>query len=133
MPRVAALTAAIAFLLAAPAARADVNLAPADAFSNSVGVNTHILNAQSPYGDWSRVLGALAVLGVRHVRDGVYGNPSSTWLDGYFQSRVEQAAAQGIRFDFIMGVPGWDGGTVDQLASVLSGPVRGAVEAVEDP
>jgi hypothetical protein len=72
-------------------------------------------------------------LGVRHVRDGVYGNPAWGWFNDYFQSRVQQAARQGVRFDFIMGQPGWEGGSIDQLVGVLSGPLRGAVEAVEDP
>jgi len=102
-------------------------------FFNSVGVNTHVSDGNTAYGDWPRLLTAIDDLGIKHVRDGVYGNPSSAYLDQYFQSRVEQAVSHGIGFDFIMGAPDWDGGTVDQLVSVLSGPVRNAVEAVEDP
>ncbi|MBV8955196.1 MAG: hypothetical protein JO179_13745, partial [Solirubrobacterales bacterium] len=107
--------------------------AAAGAFYDSVGINTHITNGNTAYGDWPRVLALLGNLGVRHVRDGVYGNPAWGWFNTYFQSRVQQAARQGVRFDFIMGQPGWDGGTIDQLVGVLSGPLRDAVEAVEDP
>jgi hypothetical protein len=121
-------------LLAGPHfARAAVDPAPARDFADSVGVNTHVVNGDSAYGDWSRVLALLRELGVRHVRDGVYGNPDWAWFNDYFQSRVQQAARQGVRFDFIMGQPGWDGGTIDQLVGVLSGPLADAVEAVEDP
>ncbi len=54
-------------------------------------------------------------------------------VNNYFQSRVEYAVAHGIHFLFGMGGPGFDGGTVSQLVSLISGPLRNAVEAVEDP
>ncbi|MBV9918923.1 MAG: hypothetical protein JO153_20665, partial [Solirubrobacterales bacterium] len=80
-------------------ARAGIDPAPAGAFSDSIGINTHVVNGDSAYGDWPRVLALLGELGVRHVRDGVYGNPNWVWFNDYFQSRVRQAARQGVRFD----------------------------------
>ena len=73
--------------------------------------------------------------GVRHLRDGLYGNPAPAWRDWnerYFQA-VDLAAAHGMRFDFIVGKPGNPAGTLDQLLSVAGGRLRHATEALEQP
>lgn len=41
----------------------------ADAFVDSIGVQTHINYIDTPYAEWAQVFGALKRLGVRHVRD----------------------------------------------------------------
>src|SRR3954462_2225113 len=99
-----------------PVARADV-ISPksAPAFRDSVGVVTHIVYFDTPYGDWNRVVARLDELGVRHLREGVYANPAPQWRDWnerYYQA-VELAAAHGIRFDFGLNPPGRGTGSVD--------------------
>jgi hypothetical protein len=136
--------AALAGLLAAgacsiafvPAASADV-VPPrsAPAFRDSVGVVTHIVYYDTAYGDWDRVVARLDELGVRHLREGIYANPTPQWRDWnerYYQA-VELAAAHGIRFTFGLNPPGRGTGTVDQLLRVIGGRLRTAAEALEAP
>jgi hypothetical protein len=129
------LAGALCLICSVPAAVADVSARSANAFYNSVGVDTHATFASTAYGQWPRLVGLLDELGVKHVSDGVYGNPDPSWdwFNSYFQNAVELAASHGIRFAFEVGKPGYQGGTIDQLVSVLSGPLRNAVEALEAP
>jgi hypothetical protein len=131
-----ALLAATACLLCTgPVAGAATNPSRAGAFYNSVGVDTHLTFADTAYGAWPRLVAALDELGVKHLADGVYGNPapSWTWFNNYFQTAVQLAASHGLRFAFEMGQPGYRGGSISQLVSALSGPLRNAVEAVVEP
>jgi hypothetical protein len=107
----------------------------AGGFYNSVGVDTHLTFANTAYGDWPRLVSALQELGVKHLSDGAYGNPapSWSWFNGLFDSRVEWAVSHGMRFAFEMGKPGYQGGSIAQLVSVMSGPLRNSIEAIEDP
>jgi hypothetical protein len=107
----------------------------ASAFQDSVGVTTHIVYFDTSYGDWPRVVSVLADLGIRHLRDGVYANPAPQWRDWNqrYYDAVELAAARGLRFDFGMGQPGFQAGTLRQLVAVVAGRLRNAVEALEDP
>ncbi len=130
------LSASACLLATAPAAAAEV-AAPksAQAFRDSVGVSTHIVYYDTAYADWQRVVARLQELGVGHLRDGVYGNPSPQWRDWnerYYRA-VEFAAARGMRFAFGMGQPGSEAGTLDQLISVVAGRLRPAAEALEAP
>jgi hypothetical protein len=131
-----ALLAATACLLCTGAvAGAATNPARAGAFYNSVGVDTHLTFSDTAYGAWPRLVAALDDLGVKHLADGVYGNPdpSWAWFNNYFQNAVQLAASHGMRFAFEMGQPGYRGGSISQLVSALSGPLRNAVEAVVEP
>ena len=133
----ASILAVLAFAIVnAPVASAQ-ELVPrsAAAFQNSVGVATHIVYFDTSYGDWPRIVAALDELGVRHVRDGVYAAPAPQWHDWNerYYAAVELAAANGIRFDFGMGQPGFTAGTLSQLVDVVATRLRGAVEALEDP
>jgi hypothetical protein len=116
----------------APGAQAEV---PRDAaaFRDSVGVNTHLSYYDTVYGSWSRVLDKLGALGVKHVRDGAYGNPAWGDWQRRFNSGVQATAARGIKFTMIMGKPGYDGGTIDNLVAAAAGPQAGAIEAFEGP
>src|SRR3954463_13189044 len=69
-------------LAVVPAASADV-IAPrsAAAFTDSVGVVTHTVYYDTAYGNWPRIVDRLHELGVRHVRDGVFANPTPQWHD----------------------------------------------------
>jgi hypothetical protein len=123
-------------MVVVPVASADP-IAPksAPAFADSVGVVTHIVYYDTAYGQWSRVVERLDELGVRHVREGVYANPSPQWRDWNerYYDAVELAAAHGIRFTFGMNRPGAETGTIDQVLNVLSGRLRNAAEALESP
>jgi hypothetical protein len=120
----------------APAAQAEmVKPRSASAFADSVGVATHIVYYDTAYADWPRVVARLQELGVRHLRDGVYGNPSPAWRDWnerYYRA-VELAAAHGMRFTFGMGQPGSQAGTLDELIGVVAGRLRPAAEGLEAP
>jgi hypothetical protein len=135
----AAITLAVVACLvagAAPAAAADTTLPrSAAAFRDSVGVTTHIVYFDTPYGDWERVVDRLDELGVRHLRDGANGNPGPEWRDWnerYYRA-VELAADRGMRFLFEMGRPGNRTGTLDELLAVVGGRLRRATEALEAP
>ena len=123
-------------LAVAPAASADVvKPKSAGSFRDSVGVVTHVVYFDTAYANWPRVVARLDELGVRHLRDGLYGNPSPAWRDWnqrYFEA-VDLAAAHGMRFNFIVGKPGFPGGTLDQLLDVARGRLRHATEALEEP
>src|SRR5829696_9102109 len=132
-PFLAVLLAAVLGLAAvAPAANAEtVRPRSAAAFADSVGVSTHIVFYSSAYGAWPRVVDRLQELGVRHLRDGVYGNPSAQWRawnERYYRA-VELASTRGMRFLFGMGRPGNQSGTLDELAAVVGGRLRHAAEA----
>lgn len=130
------LVAGACSLAVAPAASANVvKPRSAAAFRDSAGVVTHVVYFDTAYGNWPRVVARLDELGVRHLRDGLFGNPSPAWHDWnerYFDA-VDLAAAHGMRFDFIVGKPGNVGGTLDQLLSVAGGRLRHATEALEEP
>jgi hypothetical protein len=135
-PFLAPFLAALAVLLAtAPAAGAEtVRPRSAAAFADSVGVATHIVYYSTAYGDWPRAVARLEELGVRHLRDGVYGNPSAQWRawnERYYRA-VELASSRGMRFLFGMGRPGSETGTIDQLAEVVA-RFRHAADGLEAP
>jgi hypothetical protein len=131
----AVLAAGACFVAVAPAAGARaVSPKSAVAFRDSVGVDTHIGYYDTAYRSWSRLVARLDALGVRHLRDGVYGNPSphAAEYNRRYYTAVDLAAAHGMRFTFIM-----DGrrqtGTLDQLIDVVGGRLRLAAEALEAP
>ncbi len=124
MRALAACLSAACVLAAAPAAAAyPVTPKSAPAFRDSVGVVTHAVYYDTAYGDWPKVVARLQELGVRHLRDGVYANPTDEWRDWnerYYRA-VELAAAHGMRFIFGMGSPGSRSGTLDQLIAEVAG------------
>ncbi len=115
-----------------PAAPVESSLplaAPASAseFVDSVGVNVHMSYFSTPYNDWQQVRDKLVELGVHHVRDaGCVGCTAQ-------RQRLLSLAASGIGVDFMMGRPGGTTGSLPDLVSMLSGPMRSAVDAVEGP
>jgi hypothetical protein len=125
-------------LLATPLAASSAHAAEprsASAFRESIGVSTHIVYYSTAYGNWPLLVDRLRELGIRHLRDGTYANPGPQWAkwnERYYQS-VEYAADRGLRFNFGLGSPGYQAGTLDQLIAVVSGRLRRAAEAVEGP
>ena len=134
-PCLASLLAMVVALgLAAPASADVVRPHSAAAFADSVGVSTHIVYYSTAYGDWPRVVDRLQELGVRHLRDGVYGNPAPqwrSWNDRYYRA-VELASSRGMRFLFGMGRPGSETGSLDELADVVA-RYRQATDGLEAP
>ena len=132
----AGLCAACILMTSAPAAGAHgVTPKSASAFQDSVGVVTHAVYYDTSYGNWPKVVASLRKLGVTHLRDGLYANESPEWRDWterYYRA-VDLAAANGMRFDFGMGRPGAQIGTIDQLVAVAAGRLRHAAEALEAP
>ena len=130
------LAAGACSLAVAPAASASP-VAPksASSFHDSVGVVTHIVYYDTAYGDWPRIVARLQELGVRHLRDGVFANPTTQWHDWnerYYHA-VELAASRGIRFTFAVNPPGRHTGSLDQLLDVVGGRLRNTAEALEAP
>ena len=118
-----------------PAAVPVVVPVSAGAFRDSVGVNVHVAFHDTAYVGWPLLVSRLQSLGVVHVRDGAYGNPAPQWrqFNADYVNAVALAASHGIRFDFMVGQPGFQGGTLDQLLAALRGPLRNAAEALEAP
>lgn len=93
LPRITVLF--IASLLPALAGRAQ-NIHSADAFVDSIGLNIHLIDSDSPYGNFPAVESALRTLGIHHVRDGLI---DTQWMP-YF-TRMNALGRDGIKCIFI--------------------------------
>ncbi len=135
-----ALLAALALVVAAPAAATGAPaperdqghraITPLDAVqSDSVvdkyGVGIHLNFLNTPYRDADAVAGALADLGVRHVRDDLYLDSPREY------AAIRTVADRGIGFDLIMGRPGGDADPSDYVRTIASELPADAVESVE--
>src|SRR4051794_26336374 len=98
-----------------------VTTRPADAFVDSVGVNTHVTYTDTSYARHAVIAARLRELGVRHVRDGLFPERRGE------VAQLRTLAAQGQRATLILRPPAARG------AQLVAGPLRGAVEAVENP
>jgi hypothetical protein len=99
--------AVAAALCAAPgAAQAEWYAArEADAFVDSVGVNTHLHYQGTPY-DYAFdtvIKPKLLASGIRHVRDGAY-TYRGVGAQSFYYQRCRQLAAAGIRFDLLTAI-----------------------------
>ncbi len=106
-----ATAAILAACAALPATAVAEPARPADAFTDSVGVNIHVMHTRSPYWDLEAARTALRTLGVRHVRDGLrwYTDPSAAWYNAELEKRLGSLARSGARLDLLL--PGPDGAT----------------------
>ena len=95
----------------------------ADGFVDSVGINVHLHNANTPYGNFPVIAAALKDLGIRHTRDGLI---PTTWQEYY--RRHAELARSGIHCDYITG-PGQTDGQIRQFLT----DVHGAAESLEGP
>ena len=130
------LAAGTLLMAVAPSASAHAAMPKsAVAFRDSVGVATHVGYTDTAYANWPRLVARLDELGVRHLRDGAYGDqsPSARDYNAYVYKSIDLAAAHGIRFTFLMGGANGETGTLDQLVSVVAGRLRHATEALEAP
>lgn len=86
---------AVACLMLAPDCYAE-SARSADAFVDSIGLNIHLHDGDTPYGNFSAVENALKTLGVRHVRDGLI---DTQWMPYY--ARMNALGRDGIKCIFI--------------------------------
>ncbi|MDQ3586771.1 MAG: hypothetical protein M3375_00225 [Actinomycetota bacterium] len=105
----------------------------ARAFTESVGVNTHIGYDDSAYGQsWPMVRDRLVELGVRHIRDASHRD--GTRLSDVVP-RYNELAGLGIRGNLLAGDPlrRYGSGTIDQHLSWVKRNVAGFTESLEGP
>ena len=75
----------------------------ADAFVDSIGVNTHISYTRTPYWSrWDDTKSALTALGVRHFRDGVFDCTNHSLRE--FCVHFAELGAAGLTGDFVAGL-----------------------------
>lgn len=119
---------ALGLTVAARPALAAVELArPADAFVDSIGVNTHygnsIYTGGNAYAD-PAVDAKLAALGVRHIRDHSYNNAALVKIDGLFTT-------YGIRANLILGETSRS--PADLVNLLKAHPGYEAIEGLNEP
>jgi len=101
---------------------------PANSFVDSVGVNTHMLYSDTPYGSrFDEVKQRLTELGVRHIREDL----AAERPDQY--QRLNELAAVGIKSTLILGDPGNGSTGLEDLTATVKDRLAGAVDAVEGP
>src|SRR3954454_144111 len=98
-----------------------VTTRPADAFVDSVGVNTHVTYADTSYARHAQIAARLRELGVHHVRDGLFPERADE------VARLHSLGVQGQGATLILHPP------AAPAARIVDGPLRGTVEAVENP
>lgn len=105
-----------------PAAQAaPVTAKSADAFVDIIGVNIHLAYTESAYGKYNEIIKPkLLELGIRHVRDGGYQDPT-------FMNQIKELGNLGIKSTLIFaGNP-----TADVIS--MAKTLQGAIEAIEGP
>jgi hypothetical protein len=111
-----------ASLLLAFAGRAE-NVHRADDFVDSIGVNIHLIDSDSPYGNFAAVENALRTLGIRHVRDGLI---DTQWMPYY--TRMNILGRDGIKCIFITNPQ-----ETTELLQSYPGRMKDSFEAYEAP
>ncbi len=128
---VAALPAAfvaVATLALTPTWAAAESASSASSFVDSIGVNTHMLYSDTPYGSrFDEVKQRLTELGVRHIREDL----AVERPDQY--QRLNELAADGIKSTLILGDPGNGPAGLEELIATVKDRLAGAVDAVEGP
>jgi hypothetical protein len=119
--------AAIALAAVLPASASAVTAKPADSFVESIGVNIHIGDPETPYVEHlPQVEQRLSELGARHVRTVFYPSTPSEY------QVIHQLAAAGIKTTAILGEPTEPSYALGEMLTALKTPeLAGAVDAVE--
>jgi hypothetical protein len=100
----------------------------ADAFIQSIGINTHLDFYGGPYGNLGTVESALSYLGVSNVRDSAfYSNDISAWQ--------QVAQATGVKFDAFIGEvgPGNYGTELSTMQQLAGQGLLNAIEGANEP
>ncbi len=126
--RLAVLIVALVVVAAAPASAAAVQARPADSFVDSIGVNVHLPDDGTPYGErFGEVRDDLQSLGVRHVRDVLFvGVPEE-------YRRLRELADLDIHSTLILGDPDDGSWVLGELLALVRDGLGDSVEAVEGP
>ncbi len=95
----------------------------ADAFIDSIGVNTHVDYLHTAYADSRVWMARLRTLGVHHVRDSFDFNYSATQVP-----LTRDLARDGIRTTWIVSA---GASPPSSYVAVATGPLRGAVDGLE--
>ncbi len=109
----------------------------ADAFTNSVGVNTHLHFDDTVYNRFEDIIKPkLLALGVRHIRDGAYTYEAAT-RDTFYYSRLRELADKGVRFNLLTNIqtdhsPETDFSLLDDIYSWTDGAVE-SFEGANEP
>lgn len=128
---------AVSILLVVIAKPAQSTVRPAkraDAFVNSIGVDTHLRYRQTPYHNkYPLIKNKLSALGVRHVRDAAFISSDSKYNELVY-GRYKELAALGIRFTLNVdprrsGLETVDQATIAKVAE-MAGP---SLESFEGP
>lgn len=86
----------------ASSALATVTAQSADAFIETIGLNTRLTNVGTVYGRFTDIIKPrLAELGVRHLRDGGLTKANDGWMNTVY-GRMRELGALGIKFDLVM-------------------------------
>jgi hypothetical protein len=105
------------------AALPEMKAAPADAFVDSIGVNTHLNYARGPYGKrWPEVRDALLRSGIRHIRDALVDTKFPSYYD-----HLNELGGRGIGVTLVTSF-----GQTPQLLATFPTRVR-KIEAYENP
>lgn len=82
-----------------------VQARPADAFVDSVGVNTHLHYTDTVWGQkYNEIIKPkLLASGIRHARDGLYTYGAAS-RDSFYYTRLRELGAAGMRFNLITGM-----------------------------
>jgi hypothetical protein len=97
---------------------------PAQNVVGSIGVNVHLQYLDTAYANFPVIEQRLKALGVKNIRDGACAGCAQE------NQRLQQLGQAGIKFDLIMGDPGGQTGSLQQLVGVAKqfAPYLTAVE-----
>jgi len=68
---------------------------------NSVGVNTHLNYADTPYGNYPLVIEQIRALGVKNIRDGAHGYPNLDWWSVLCEP-FQELVKMGVRINCVI-------------------------------
>ncbi|ADW71487.1 RICIN domain-containing protein [Granulicella tundricola] len=98
----------------------------ADAFVDSIGINTHITYQDTPYWSaWPTIFTSLEALGVHHIRDGFYSWP----VGSAFYTEHQALAKAGIKTDYVFSI---DNSTTPLVVQTFANIVQD-MESIEAP
>ena len=122
------LGAVAAVALLCPALADAATAKPADAFVDSIGVNTHTYYTGTVYyqrfNEWKA---KLAELGVRHIRENLVPNRSDQY------QRLNELGAMGVKLTLILGDPTNGISGLETLLSIAKNNLRSSLAALEGP
>ena len=130
---VAAISAVAWFAVFAGAQESPEQARAADAFVDSIGVNTHLNYFGTSYDDYPLVEQKLSALGIRHIRDKAQFSGNVRYNEVLY-GRYRDLADRGIRTNLVVDPRSLGLGYVDrQKISSIARMAGGALESFEGP